>query len=454
MEGGKDTGRSGLYGDLARRAGEGRPVRVGLVGAGKFGAMFLAQAFNTPGLHVLGVCDLSAERARESLRRAGWPEERFGAPDAQAALRHGTTWVTDDPLELVRAEGLDVVVEATGSPLAAASHALEAIRWGRHVVMVTVEADVLVGPLLARRAREQGVVYTLAYGDQPALVCELVDWAWVCGFPVVCAGKGTRYLPGYHFVTPDEVWEHYGFTQEMVASGDYNGRMFTSFLDGTKSAIEMAAVANATGLVPQRHGLSFPPAGVDTLAEVCRPRHAGGVLEHAGTVEVVSSLDREGRPVPGDLRWGVFVVVEAPSEYVARCFREYGIPTDATGRYAALHRPTHWVGLEVGVSVARAALRGEATGQPLARVAEVAATAKRDLQAGEVLDGEGGYTVFGTLLPASEADRLGVLPVGLSSGARLRVPVRRGSLVRLDDVELEEHELVRLWRQVRRLPAG
>lgn len=455
MEGEKHLGWSGLSGDLVRRAAEGRPVRVGLVGAGKFGAMFLAQALRTPGLHVVGVCDLSVERARESLRRSGWPEERFGAPDAHAALRHGTTWVTDDPFELVRAEGLDVVVEATGSAHAAASHALEAIRWGRHVVMVTVEADVLIGPLLARRAREQGVVYTLAYGDQPALVCELVDWARVCGFPVVCAGKGTRYRPGYHFVTPDEVWEHYGFTQEMVASGDYNARMFTSFLDGTKSAIEMAAVVNATGLMPQRRGLSFPPAGVDTLAEVCRPRRVGGILEHAGTVEVVSSLDPQGRSVPGDLRWGVFVVVEAPSEYVARCFGEYGIPTDSSGRYAALYRPTHWVGLEVGVSVAKAALRGEATGQPFARLAEVAATAKRDLQAGEVLDGEGGYTVFGTLLPASEADRSGVLPVGLSSGARLRVPVRKGSLVRLEDVELDEgHELVRLWKQVRQLPSG
>lgn len=446
----RDPRFGGLAAEMARRAEQGRPVRVGLVGTGKFGTMFLAQALHTPGLQVLGVCDLSPDRARESLRRAGWPEERFSAPDPAAALRQGTTWVTDDAQALIRAPALDVLVEATGSPAAAVRHALEGIRAGRHVVMVTVEADVLVGPLLARRAREQGVVYTLAYGDQPALVCELVDWARVCGFEVVCAGKGTRYLPGYAFVTPDQVWEHYGFTPEMVAAGDYNARMFTSFLDGTKSAIEMAAVANATGLVPQSGGLQFPACGVDGLPEVCKPRDAGGVLERAGTLEVVSSLNPDGSPVPGDLRWGVFVVVRAGSDYVARCFSEYGIRTDSSGTYAALYRPTHWVGLEVGVSVARAVLRGEATGQPAERLAEVVAVAKRDLRPGDVLDGEGGYTVFGKLLPAQKADGLDALPVGLAHGVRVRSPVARGSVVRLADVELDRtQEAASLWTQLR-----
>jgi predicted homoserine dehydrogenase-like protein len=450
-----ERGLAGLAAELARREAEGRPVRVGLVGAGKFGTMFLAQALRTPGLHVLGVCDRSVSRARDSLRRAGWPEERFSARTPGEALCNGSTWVTDDPQALVRADGLEVLVEATGSPHAAVAHARAALDCGRHVVMVTVEADVLVGPLLAQTARERGLVYTLAYGDQPALICELVDWARVCGFEVVCAGKGTRYLPCDHFVTPDEVWEPYGFTPEMVAAGDYNPRMFTSFLDGTKSAVEMAAVANATGLVPQRGGLRFPPCGVDELAEVCRPEADGGLLEHAGTVEVVSSLRRDGSPVPRDLRWGVFVVVRAPCEYVARCFREYGIRTDSSGRYAALYRPTHWVGLEVGVSVARAALRGEATGQPAARVAEVVATAKRDLRPGEVLDGEGGYRVFGKLLPAAEADSLDALPVGLAHGVRLRSPVARGSVVRLADVELDPSgELVGLWQRVRQGPSA
>ena len=202
------------------------------------------------------------------------------------------------------------------------------------------------------------VVYSMAYGDQPALISELVDWARAIGFPVVCAGKGTKYLPGYHRSTPDTVWDHYGLTAEQAAAGGMNPQMFNSFLDGTKSAIEMAAVANACGLDPAPDGLAFPPCGVDDLAHVLRPRAVGGALHRAGTVEVISSEERDGRHVPGDLRWGVYVVFEAPDDYVRRCFAEYGVRTDASGGYAALYRPSHLIGLELGISVASAALRG------------------------------------------------------------------------------------------------
>jgi predicted homoserine dehydrogenase-like protein len=434
---------------LAARAEAGRPVRVGLIGAGKFGTMFLAQARRIPGLHVLAVADRSPDRARAALARAGWPEAQYAARDPAAALARGATWVTDDAAALIAADGLEVVVEATGVPAAGIRHALAAIERGRHVVMVTVEADVLVGPLLAARARAAGVVYTLAYGDQPALICELVEWARACGFAVVCAGKGTKYLPAYHASTPDTVWQHYGFTPEQVATGDYNPRMYNSFLDGTKSAIEMAAVANATGLVPQSEGLRFPPCGVDDLATVLRPQEDGGWLSHRGTVEVVSSLERDGRPVPRDLRWGVYVVVEAADAYVRRCFAEYGLQTDPTGRYAALYRPYHLVGLELSVSVLRAALRGEPTGTPTAFLADVAATAKRDLAAGELLDGEGGSTVYGTLLPATEALRRGTLPIGLAHGVRLTRAVPAGRPVRWTDVAVDTADpVVRLRREM------
>ncbi|MGH2374049.1 MAG: flagellar biosynthesis protein FlgA, partial [bacterium] len=277
-----------LFDLLHSRAETSRPLRVGLIGAGKFGTMFLAQARRLPGLHVLGIADLSLDRARASPRLAGWPPEQYAARDADDALRTGATWLTDDAEALIRAPGLELIIEATGVPSAGLRHALAAFEHGRHVVMVNVEADALAGPLLARRAARAGVVYSLAYGDQPALICELVEWARACGFEVTCAGKGTKYLPAYHASTPDTVWQHYGFTPEQVAAGDYNARMFTSFLDGTKSAIEMAAVANATGLIPQPHGLGFPPCGVDRLPHVCRPSSAGGTLAHAGTVEVVS----------------------------------------------------------------------------------------------------------------------------------------------------------------------
>ncbi len=427
-----------LHRMLLTRAEEGRPLRVGLIGAGKFGSMFLAQALHTPGLHVLGVADLSVATARAALGTTGWPKERVGASSFAKALAQGTTHVTEDAEALISAGGIEVVVEATGVPESGIRHTLSAIGRGRHVVMVNVEGDVLAGPLLARRAAEAGVVYTLAYGDQPALICEQVDWARACGFEVVCAGKGTKYLPAYHASTPDTVWELYGLSPGHAKAGALNPKMFNSFLDGTKSAIEMAAVANATGLTPAPDGLAFPPAGADELAQVCRPRDDGGALHHKGTVEVVSSVKRNGKPVPRDLRWGVYVTFEAPSDYVARCFSEYGLVTDDTGRYTALYRPYHLIGLELGISVARAGLLGQTMGAAQGFVGDVVATAKRRLEAGEMLDGEGGFCVYGKLMPAADSLDCGGLPIGLAHGVRLKTPIAAGQCLRWSDVDLDE----------------
>jgi predicted homoserine dehydrogenase-like protein len=345
--------------------------------------------------------------------------------------------------------GVDVIVEATGNPLAGTEHALAAIDGGQHVVMVTVEADVLVGPLLAERARAAGVVYSLAYGDQPALICELVDWARTTGFEVIAAGKGTKYLPEYHFSTPDTVWGHYGFSPEYAQSSGLNPQMFNSFLDGTKSAIEMAAVANATGLAVPRDGLAFPPCGADDLASVCIPVEDGGVLPQPGVVEVVSSLNRDGTEVARDLRWGVYVTLRAHSDYVADCFRQYGLVTDATGRFTAMYRPYHLIGLELGVSVLSAALRGQPTGAAQGFTADVISIAKRDLVPGDVLDGEGGYTVFGSVIPAADSVRRGLLPIGLAHGARVGHPVRRGEPIRWQDVTFGSEPLAtRLRREL------
>jgi predicted homoserine dehydrogenase-like protein len=437
-----------LYQLLQEQAAAQGPVRVGLIGAGKFGTMFLAQVPRLPGLHVVAIADLQLARARAALRRAGWPEERL-ATSYDEALSAGRTYLTEDAAELIAGEALEVVIEATGQPQAGIRHALLCAQYRRHVVMVNVEADALAGPLLARRAAQAGVVYSLAYGDQPSLICELVDWARSSGFAVVCAGKGTKYLPEYHTVTPDTVWPHYGFTAEQVAADALNARMFTSFLDGTKSAIEMAAVSNATGLIPPGAGLQFPPAGIDELAGVCRPRSAGGKLDRSGTVEVVSSLWRDGRPVERDLRWGVYVTVEAGSSYVRECFAQYGVLTDDSGRYAALYRPTHFIGLELGVSVATVALRREATGAPIGFHADVVATAKRHLAAGETLDGEGGYTVYGRLMRAADALSQAVLPIGVAHGVTLVRDVAAGQTVRWTDVTVDESaEAVRIRREM------
>jgi predicted homoserine dehydrogenase-like protein len=348
------------------------------------------------------------------------------------------------------------VIEATGHPPAGIGHALAAIEAGKHIIMVNVEADVLAGPLLAAKARERGVVYSMAYGDQPALVAEMVDWARAAGFGVVAAGKGTKYLPAYHSVTPDDVWDHYGLTPEQAKAAGMNPQMFNSFLDGTKSAIEMAAIANACDLAVPEDGLGFPPCGVDDLAHVLRPRAVGGVLEHEGQVEVVASLERDRRPVFRDLRWGVYVVLKAPNDYAAACFRQYGLKTDASGRYAAMYKPFHLIGLELSISVLNAALRGEATGTPRLWRGDAVAVAKRDLAPGERLDGEGGWMVWGKLVPAERSLREGFLPIGLAKGVPLRRPVQAGETIRTGDVELDGEAVeVRLrWQMETRIGAA
>lgn len=423
---------------LRRAASDAGPIKVGVIGAGKFASMYLTQVLHTPQVHVVGVVDLDVPKARAALARTGWPAERVAARSFAEALRTGGTHVGDCAADLIATDGLEVVLEITGHPVAGVRHAELAIAAGRHVVMVNVEADCLVGPLLAERARAAGVVYSMAYGDQPALISELVDWCRTSGFDVVAAGKGTKYLPEYESSTPDTVWDHYGFTAEQLAAGDFNPKMFNSFLDGTKSAIEMAAVANATGLVPAEGGLRFPAVEVDELPTVLRPRAAGGQLDHAGTVEVVSSLARDGRALRRDLRWGVYVTFEARTDYAMRCFAEYGMRTDPSGRYAALYRPYHLIGLELGVSVASAVLRGEATGTARSFPGDVVAVAKRDLRAGETLDGEGGYTVRGVLAPAAASLARRALPIGLAGGVALRADVAEGTVLGHDDVDLDE----------------
>lgn len=416
-----------LYSDLLLQAATGKPVRVGLIGAGKFGSMFLSQVPTTMGLVVSAIADLNPAQAMKSCESVGWTKELIDQ-----------THFTDDASAMIASGAVDVVVEATGNPAAGIHHARQCINNGVHIVMVNVEADVLAGPLLAQQAHAAGVVYSMAYGDQPALTCELVEWARATGFNVVAAGKGTKYLPSYHESTPDTVWEHYGLTAEQAKAAGMNSQMFNSFLDGTKSALEMAAIANATGLSAPTNGLAFPPAGMDDLAHVLRPVSDGGQLESAGQVEVVSSLERDGRPVFKDLRWGVYVVIEAPNDYSAACFQQYGMNTDDTGRYSAMFKPFHLIGLELNISILAAALQNKATGSTKGFQADVVATAKRDLAKGEMLDGEGGYTVWGKLMPASESLSIGGLPIGLAHNMKLNNKITAGQPIRWNDVDVDE----------------
>lgn len=422
-----------LHRMLLQRAEAGRPIRIAQIGAGKFGSMFLHQARRTAGMHVAGIADLSVPRARAALARIHWPDGSYDAATLDAAIATGATHLTEDAMALIADPRVEVVVECTGHPEAGLRHARAAIAHGKHVVMVNVEADVLAGPLLAREAAAAGVVYSMAYGDQPALVCEMVDTLRAEGFTVIAAGKGTKYLPEFHASTPQTVWGFYGLSEQQAQAGGMNPQMFNSFLDGTKSGIEMAAIANATGLAPPEDGLAFPPAGTSDLPAILRPHNEGGILPRKGMVEVVSSIRRDGSAIPDNLRWGVYVVFEGETEYARRCFTEYGVATDPSGRYAALWRPYHFIGLELGVSVASAALRREPTGCGDAWRGDVVAVAKRDLRAGEILDGEGGACAWGKCIPAARSLALGALPIGLAHGIRLTRDVAAGSIITLAD---------------------
>jgi predicted homoserine dehydrogenase-like protein len=438
-----------LHHFLELRQRQEKPLRVGLIGAGKFGSMYLAQVPRTPGIHVAGIADLAPANVCTNLQRIGWDPAAYAAPSLNAALRDGSTHVGEDWETLAAHPAIDVIIEATGNPMAAVEHALGVFRHKKPLVNVTVEADALCGPLLAQRAVEAGVVYSLAYGDQPAMICELVDWARAAGFPVVAAGRGHKWLPQYAQSTPDTVWDHWGLTAEQARAGGMNPKMFNSFLDGSKPAIESTAVCNATGLTPAPWGLAFPPASIDDLPCVMRPQAEGGCLHHEGQVEVASSLEADGRPIPNDIRMGVWVVFKAATDYIRRCFAEYGMRTDPSGRYGCLFKRWHLIGLELGISVASVGLRGEPTGCAAGFYGDAITIAKRDLAAGEILDGEGGYTVSGRLASSVDSLRTGALPLGLSGGAKLEKPIAAGAVVRWSDVSVDEtHPAVRLRREM------
>jgi len=438
-----------LYAKLLQR--KDNPLRLGLIGAGKFAAMYLAQVPRTPGVHLVGIADLSPANAKANLERTGWTPAQFGAASLGAALKERRTHIGEDWRALISHPAIDIVIEATGNPIAAVDHALEAFRNGKHVVMVTVEADAFCGPMLAQKAAEAGVVYSLAYGDQPALICDLVDWARTAGFPVVAAGRGHKWLPHYAQSTPETVWGYYGLTPEQARIGGLNPKMFNSFLDGSKPAIETSAVCNATGLTPAPGGLTYPAGSIDQIPNLMRPRAEGGVLHHKGQVEVVSSLQPDGTPIEYDIRFGVWVAFEGESEYIRRCFAEYGVKTDDSGRYACLYKRWHLIGLEVGISVASVGLRGEPTGCATGFRADAVATAKRSLKPGELLDGEGGYTVVGKLMPAQDSLAQGCLPLGLAHGWKVLKPIAAGQPVRWSDVAVDGNvSAVKLRREMER----
>jgi predicted homoserine dehydrogenase-like protein len=431
-----------LFSKLEQR--QNNPIRIGLIGAGKFAAMYLAQVPRTPGIRMVQIADLAPANAKANLERVGWSAAAIAA-----------TPIVEDWQKVVSHPDIDIVIEATGNPVAAVEHILAAFRHGKHVVNVTVEADAFCGLALAQKAKQAGVIYSLAYGDQPALICDLVDWARAAGFPVVAAGRGHKWLPHFAQSTPETVWGYYGLTPEQAKLGGLNPKMFNSFLDGSKPAIETSAVCNATGLTPAPEGLLYPAGSVDEIPALMRPREEGGVLHHKGQVEVISSLRVDETPIPYDIRFGVWVVFEGESEYIRRCFSEYGVKTDPSGRYACMYKRWHLIGLEVGISVASVGLRGEPTGCATGWRADAVAVAKRDVKEKEILDGEGGYTVVGRLMPAEASLAQECLPLGLAHGWKMLRPVSAGQPLRWSDVACDASvPAVSLRREMERSAAS
>jgi predicted homoserine dehydrogenase-like protein len=436
-----------LHRMLLERKAAGRPVTVGIIGAGKFGTMFLSQARSTDGMHVVAVADINTARAHSQLKTACWPAEQYAAKSLDEALKNRSTVITDNGDSLVTHPGIEVIIEATGDPGAGIRFALKAIENGKHIIMVNVEADAVAGPLLNKRAKQAGVVYSLAWGDQPALIADHVDWARATGFKVVSAGKGTRYMPAYHQSTPETVWDILDKYMKIRDRQSINPKMFNSFVDGTKSGIEMTAVCNATGLESQTDGLSFPPATRFEHADICKPKADGGVLERKGVTEVTSSVYRDGTDVERSLVMGTYVVIESDSAYTEECFREYSMLPDSSGKFACLYRPTHMIGLELGLSVASAALRKEPTGAPICFNSDVVATAKRDLKAGEMLDGEGGFCVWGKQTPAKTSLKEGYLPLGLAHKVKLNRNIAVGDRLRWSDVDYDPKDATVTFRR-------
>ena len=411
-------------------------ISIAFIGCGKFISMFLSQYNQLKKIRIDTIIDLNIEQAKKNCLNSGLSKETIGEINFVNSI--------DEALD----RNIEIFIEATGNPIVGTVHAVKIIKQKKNLILVNVEADVTCGKYLADLAKENNVICSMAYGDQPSLIMEQIEWARLNGFSVVCAGKGTKYHPEFEYSTPDTVWGYYGLSKERaeIESG-MNPKMFNSFLCGDKSAIEMCAVSNAANLKCPSNGLTFPPVGVYDIAKKLIPKDEGGLIDYEGQVEVISSIDLNKKDIPNDLRWGVYIVIKAQNQYVKNCFKDYGMVTDVSGNYSAIWRPYHYIGLELAQSIYSIALDQKATGQIVNYNADVAAYAKKDLKAGDRLDGEGGFCARGKLITSKKSKDEKILPLGLTDGAIVKKDINKDQSIRLDDVELNLPEDVVKARQ-------
>jgi len=403
-------------------------INIAFIGCGKFISMFLSQYNQLKKIKIDTIVDLDIEGAKSNCIKSGLKKETVEKINFVNSL------------DSILNRNIEIFIEATGNPIAGTLHAYKIIQVKKNIIMVNVEADVLCGKYLSDLAKENNVIYSMAYGDQPSLIIEQIEWARLNGFFVTCAGKGTKYHPSFEYSTPESVWNNYGMTAEQAKKAGMNPKMFNSFVTGDKSSIEMAAVANASGLKCPVNGLTYPPVGVYDIANKLIPKDKGGHIDHEGQVEVISSIDRKKIQIENDLRWGVYIVIKAQNNYVKNCFKEYGMVTDNSGEYSAIWRPYHYVGLELAQSIYSIALDKKPTGYTKFFNADVVSVAKKDLASGEILDGEGGFASRGRLVASKDSIEGKFLPLGLSDGAKTKKSIKKDEFIKIDDVEIN-------WKQ-------
>ena len=421
---------------LQKRESEGAPIRVGIVGAGQMGSGLVSQMQEMSGIRTVAIADLTANRAAAGYAVAGIPSHEVrachGKEQAQDAIAANLHVATDDINLIYTLPEVDVVVEATGIPEIGAQVAYGAIMARKHIVNMNVEADATVGYILSRLARAAGVVYTLAAGDEPGALKELYDFATGLGFEVVTIGKG-KNNPLDRAATPDSC-------RERAARKHMNPKMLASFEDGTKTMVELTAIGNATGFKPEIRGCRGLQATPETLPHVFVPRAAGGCLDAPGAIDYAV----------GNVAPGVFIIITTSQRKVIEDLRYLKI--SGQGGYWSLYRPYHLANLETPISIARAVLYGDTTlATEQSPSCETIATAKRDLQAGEQIDGLGGFTVYGLVEQAAIARDENLVPLGLLPGATLKRNVAQGRPLTYDDVELDDQQTIVQLRRLQHL---
>ena len=405
---------TGLARDLMRREEEGRPIRIGLVGSGEMGTDIVTRVAHMPGIEIGAICDLNVARARSAVDIAyqsnGHHQDAANSVDLNAAIESGKVAITADSANILNSGLIDVVIDATGVPAVGAEIGLAAMEHGKHLVMMNVEADVTIGAYLKSEAERLGVTYSLGAGDEPSSCMELIEFVSAMGHPIVAAGKGKN-----NPLNVDAVPDDYA---EEAERRNMNVRMLVEFVDGSKTMVEMAAIANATGLVPDKPGMHGPAATLDKLSSVLIPEKDGGVLSKAGVVDY--SIGKGVAP-------GVFVVADMSHPRISERMEDLKM---GKGPYFTFHRPYHLTSLEVPLTCARVVLYGKPDMVPLSTpVAEVCAIAKKDLAPGETLDAISEYCYRAWIMTAPEARSSSAIPCGLLQGGTVTRPIRKGELI-------------------------